>query len=190
MISRSTKPRHVLAAVALFVSSIGVVASSSGDVHAGSGLNRWEWGDAGITLSSSSYKYSNMSGLWQAVVNSNGCNIAVDGIYGSITTWHTAVFQNGILGYNNGGVMSPAILNAFHGANSAYGKRLVYTNYTDGYGTKHYGYYGGFSSSDDSRLGWNPISSQWLFSQYPYSNPISLVPATPSRTISSVGPCQ
>lgn len=65
----------------------------------------------------------------------------------------------------------------------------MFWNYTDGYGTRHDGYYGGFSSSADARLGWNPISSQWLFSQYPYGNPTSLVPATPSRTIGSVGPC-
>lgn len=190
MTKLSTKPRHVLAAIGLIASSFGVVASSSGQVDAGSGLNTWKWGDAGITLSSSSYQYSNMSGLWQAVVNSNGCNIAVDGIYGNVTTWYTALFQNSIVGWNNGGVMSPAMLNFFHGATSVYGVRLVYAGYTDGYGTQHYGYYGGFSGSSETRLGWNPISGQWLFSQYPFGNPTLLVAATPSRTIGSVGPCQ
>jgi hypothetical protein len=189
MTKRFARTWRMLVAVALLVSSVGVAMSSSGEVLAGSGLNRWRWGDAGLTLSSSSYKYSNMSGFWQAVVNSNGCNIAVDGIYGNITTWYTATFQNAILGYNNGGVMTPAMLNSFHGATSVYGQRLVYTGYTDGFATRHYGYYGGFTGSNDTRLGWNPFSTQWLFSQYPNSNPTSLVPATPSRTIGSVGAC-
>ena len=181
--------RAAVAALVVLVSSFGVLASSGSEVHAGSGLNRWKWGDAGITLSSSSYKYSNMSGVWQAVLNSSNCPVAVDGIYGNFTTWYTAVFQNGVLGYNNGGVMTPSMLNAFHGATSYYGLRRVYLD-TDGYGTRHYGYYGGYSGFDDTRIGWNPISSQWLFSQYPNSNPTALVPATPSRTIGSVGACQ
>jgi hypothetical protein len=88
MTKRFARTRRMLVAVALLVSSVGVAVSSSGEVLAGSGLNRWRWGDAGMTLSSSSYKYSNMSGFWQAVVNSNGCNIAIDGIYGNITTWY------------------------------------------------------------------------------------------------------
>jgi hypothetical protein len=34
-----------------------------------------------------------MTGMWQAVVNSNDCvaGVDVDGIYGSITTWCTPV---------------------------------------------------------------------------------------------------
>jgi hypothetical protein len=178
----------LVAAVTLLLSTS--IAMTNPAAHAGSGLNQWKWGDAGITLSSSSYKYSNMSGFWQAVVNSNGCPIAVDGIYGSLTTWHTAVFQNDVLGGNNGGVMTPAMLNAAHGAvHPVYGLRCVYL-YTDGYGTRHYGYYGGFTGNDATRVGWNPISAQWLFSQYPYGNPTALVPATRSRTIGSVGACQ
>jgi hypothetical protein len=39
---------------------VGVVTSPA--AHAGSGLNQWKWGDAGITLSSSSYNYSTCRG--------------------------------------------------------------------------------------------------------------------------------
>ena len=102
--------------------------------------------------------------------------------------WHTAVFQNSIIGSNNGGVMSPGHLYAVQHASSVYGDRLVNLLITDGYGTKAYGYYAGIES-DAVRLGWNPISSQWLFSQRPFSNPAVLIPATPNRTISSVAAC-
>jgi len=129
-----------------------------------------------------------MTGFWQAIVNANQCPLAVDGNFGSLTTWYTAVFQNAIVGGNNGGVMTPGYLYAVQHASSVYGDRLVNLFITDGYGTKAYGYYAGIES-DAVRLGWNPISAQWLFSQTPFSNPAALVPATPTRTISSVAAC-
>jgi hypothetical protein len=156
-------------------------------VYAGSGLNQYAWGGPGITLSISSYKYSNMSGFWQAVLNSQGCPVAVDGIFGSVTTWYTDSFQLALFGTHNAGVMTPTYLNMFQNAQSVYGSRLSYLFITDGYGTDHYTYYGGFDSP--VRLGWNPYSSQWLFSQTPASLPTSLTPATPSRTIGSVPAC-
>jgi hypothetical protein len=157
--------------------------------HAGTGLNTWHWDGPNITLSSSSYQYSNMTGFWQAIVNSDQCPIAVDGIYGNLTTWYTAVLQNHIFNSNNGGVMTPGMLELFHEVESdVYGRRLSDSLYTDGYGTHWYGYYSGFEA-DKTALGWNPISSQWLFSQYPVSAPWALVAATPSRTIGSVAAC-
>ena len=175
------------AAIVIFASFYVVAVES--DAHAGSGLDRWRWGDAGETISMSSNKFSNMSGFWQAVVNSNNCPLTVDGIFGNNTGWFTAVFQNEILGWNNGAVMNPSMLNAFHGATSVYGQRLSYTGYTDGTATQHYGYYGGFTDAMHTRLGWNPFGVQWLFSQYPLSNPTWLHHATPSRTIGSVSAC-
>lgn len=145
-------------------------------------------GGPGLTLSTTSYKYSNMSGFWQAVLNSNGCPVVLDGIFGNVTKWHTAVFQNALFSQNNGGVMTPYWLNRFQNASHpAYGPRLSYTGYTDGYATQHYSYYGGFDSPVN--LGWNPFSSQWLFAQRPASNPTALTPATPSRTIGSAPAC-
>ncbi len=182
---RKTRRRATVAL--LFAATAVVPTSSDGVVHAGSGLNQWAWGGPNITLSTTSYKYSNMSGFWQAVVNSNGCPIVVDGIFGNYTKWFTAVFQNGIFGWNNGGMMTPWWLNHFQTATSVYGPRLYYTGYTDGYATQHYGYYGGFDSPVN--LGWNPFSSQWLFAQRPASAPHALTPATPNRTISSAAAC-
>lgn len=177
-----------LIAVAVLMASTAGVATPAPTAMAGSGFNQWRWGDAGITLSSRSYRYSNMTGFWQAVLNSSNCPVAVDGNYGNNTLWYTAVFQNGIVGYNNGRVMTPSILNLFFVASSVYGQRLVYF-YTNGYGTQHFGYYGGYSGSDEVQIGWNVFSSQWYFSQYPISNPVSVVAATPNRTIGSVSAC-
>jgi hypothetical protein len=128
-----------------------------------------------------------MSGFWQAVLNTNGCPVAVDSIFGNLTKWYTSEFQTGLFGWNNGGVMTPWWLNQFQNAESVYGPRLSWTLYTDGYGTAHYHYYGGFDSPVN--LGWNPISSQWLFAQRPASSPHALTPATPSRTIGSAPAC-
>ena len=90
-------------------------------------------------------------------------------MYGSTTAWYTAAFQNSLFSTNNGGVMTPGWLSYFQNATSVYGPRLINTNYTDGYGTSHYSYYGGFDSPVE--LGWNPFASQWMFSQTPASNP-------------------
>lgn len=155
--------------------------------HAGSGLNQFAWSGPGLTVSSTSYKYSNMSGFVQSLVNSNGCSISVDGIFGSLTTWYLATMQNGILGYNNGGVMNPSMWSAFQNAGSVYGQRLAYQGIVDGYGTSYYSYYGG--GALDAELGWNPFGSQWLFSPTPVSNRAFLVQATPSRTIGSYAAC-
>ena len=167
---------------------IAAVLTAQSDVaHAGTGLNQFGWGDPNITLSVTSYKYSNMSGFWQAVLNSNGCVVVLDGIFGSTTAWYTSAFQNSLFATNNGGIMTPAWLNYFQNATSVYGGRLIDKNYVDGYGTRHYSYYGGFDSAVE--LGWSPFSAQWMFSQTPASNPNALVAATPNRSIGSVAAC-
>jgi hypothetical protein len=179
--------RHVaVAATAAFLSSV-ILAPVPAAV-AGTGLNRFNWGGAGITLSQTSFRYSNMAGFWQAVLNSNGCPVAVDGNYGPVTTWHTAAFQNGLFGWNNGGVMTPTMLDAVQSAQSVYGPRFNPIGLPDGFGTQGYYYYGGFGS-DETRVGWNPFASQWVFSQYPRSNPGAYAHATPTRTIGSVAAC-
>jgi hypothetical protein len=178
---------RVLSCAALIVVT-SVVSVNPPAALAGSGLNKFTWSAAGYTVSSTSYKYSNMSGFVQALVNSNGCSIPVDGIFGNVTTWNLAVAQNGILGTNNGGVMNTWSWNGFQNALDPFGlARLSSTTFTDAYGTQHRYYYGG--GSLNAEFGWNPISSQWLFSQYPSSNPNLLVSATPSRTIGSVAAC-
>jgi hypothetical protein len=179
---RAFVARLIVVSLACLVALVGVVDIA----HAGSGLNTMVWGSAGYTVSSSSYKYSNMTGFVQALINSTGdtCTLTVDGIFGSVTTWDLATMENEILGYNNAGVMTPAIWNAFYYANppgQTY-DALIQGTFTDGYGTQYWEYYTG--GGDTAKLGWNPIASQWLFSQY-RSNPSSLVNATPSRTISA-----
>jgi hypothetical protein len=109
------------------------------------------------------------------------------GNYGNVTHWWTDGFQWEIVGSHNAGTMTPTYLNAVQNATSVYGPRLAWTFYTDGYGTRHHSYYAG--EDLPVNLGWNPISSQWLFSQYPASSPWVLVPATPNRTIGSVAAC-
>lgn len=165
---------------------LAVTVGAADVAHAGSGLNRFRWGDAGYTVSSTSYKYSNMTGFVQGLINSTGdaCTLTVDGIFGSVTTWWLAVTQNVLLGYNNGGVMSPAMWNAFyvaHPPGQSY-NALIQDGFVDGYGTQYWYYYTGGGSPEP--LGWNPIASQWLFSQY-RQNPSALVQATPSRTITA-----
>lgn len=190
--SGNARVKGVYRSIRLFVSMCAlalILLVLSTPAAAGSGLRYWDWGSSGYTVSSGSYKYSNMSGFYQAVINANGCPVAVDGIYGSNTTWHAAVLQNEVLGYNNGGVMTPWYAHQVQYSQSVYGYRLVYEGYTDGYGTRHYGYYAGQTDAQHTRLGWNPISSQWLFSQFPQTNPGALVPAATSRTIGSVAAC-
>lgn len=179
-------------ACSLVVAAAALVIPSPPLAHAGSGLNTFSWSAAGKTVSSSNYNYSNMAGFVQALVNSNTCNLAVDGLFGSLTTWNLAVAQNGIIGSNNGGVMNGWSWDGFQNAVFSDGggtyTRLSNTLEVDGYGTQRRSYYGG-NSGPTSALGWNPFSSQWLFSQYPDTAPYSLVPATVSRTISSVPAC-
>ena len=74
-----------------------------------------------------------MSGFWQAVLNSNGCVVVLDCIFGSTTAWYTSAFQNSLFATNNGGIMTPAWLNYFKNATSVYGGRLIDKNYVDGY---------------------------------------------------------
>jgi hypothetical protein len=136
-----------------------IVAPSA---EAGSGLNTFYWSTSGYTVSSTSYRYSNMSGFVQALANSNGCPLTVDGIYGNQTTWYTAVFQNQIVGTNNGGVMNPSMWLAVQSAKDQWGfDRLGWGGAVDAYGTQYWGYYGGGASG--AALGWNPFNSQWLF---------------------------
>jgi hypothetical protein len=59
---------------------------------------------------------------------------------------------------------------------------LIQDSYVDGYGTQYYHYYTG--GGESAKLGWNPFSVGWLFSQY-RSQPSWLVNATTSRTISA-----
>ncbi len=184
--------RRMKATLLAIIATLSSLAVTSEPAYAGSGFNHFWWSDSGITLSqTSSYKYSNMSAFWQAIVNADGCTIPVDGVYGSTTTWYTAVMQNHLFSTNNGGVMTPGWLYYFQSAGDTtpgHYPRLRETGYIDGYGTKHYGYYAGLESFT-TELGWNVISAQWLFSQYPISNPNALIPATPSRTVGSVSAC-
>jgi hypothetical protein len=131
-----------------------------------------------------------MTGFVQAIVNAKDCGLTLDGDFGPVTTWGLAVMQNDILGYNNGGVMNPSMWYAFQfDSTEEYPQfmRLAYLGYTDGYGTWQYEYYGG--GSIGAHLGFNPISSQWLFSPTPWSNPSYMVPATTNRTVGSYAGC-
>lgn len=182
--------RRSVAVLSLILSAAAI--GKSAPVEAGSGFNQFAWGAPGITLHTNSYQYSNMTGFWQSVLNSNGCPVGVDGIFGNVTKWHSALFQNAMTwemegySYNNGGEMTPWWLNYFQNATSVYGPRLNYLS-TDGYGSARYSYYGGYDSPVS--LAWNPIVGQWFFAQYPASSPLAFTAATPSRTIGSAGAC-
>lgn len=166
-----------------------VVVAPSKPVSAGSGMNTYWWWQSGITVGPSSYKYSNATGFWQAIINSpTGCTTQVDGIYGSVTQWWAAHTQNVIIGSNNGGIMDSWAMSNIQLAKAPGGfTRLQNTGVTDGYGTQKIYYYGG--SASNAELGWNPISQQWLFSPTPTSNPNLLIPALSSRTMGSYAPC-
>lgn len=178
--TRSAVAATLLAAVCLCVP----VSSTSAD-----GLTNFYWSNSQKTLSSTSYRYSNMTGLWQAILNSNAAGLSIDGNFGSVTGTATNNWRNAI-GAGSGTSVTPSVWsatqNAVDGVYAPY--RLNSTGYVDGYGTAHYSYYGGSGGCSSARLGWNPIVSQWLFGQYP-SNPGALVNATIARTISGVAAC-
>jgi len=174
---------RVLGGAGVLCASVLVVPS----VARASGLDQFSWSAPGVTVSNTSYRYSNMTGLVQTLINSNGCTTGVDGNFGNITKWNLSVMQNGVLGTNNGGVMDPTMWSAFQNATSVYGPRLSYEMFVDGYGTQYYGYYGG--ASYPAELGWNPNVPRWLFSPTPVSNRANLLQATPSRTMGSYAAC-
>jgi hypothetical protein len=179
---------RVIGRLALAVVLLGLFpALSPQPAHAASGLTTFMWYQSYVTASASTNTYSNVTGMVQALDNSNGCPVTVDGIYGSLTTWYTAELQNDIIGWNNGGVMSPNMWYELDIATSVYGDRKSYQHIVDGYGTEYWSYYGGIDPS--AELGWNPWGTQWLYAPYPVSNRAYLVPATISRTPMSVSPC-
>ena len=118
---------RVIGRLALAVVLLGLFpALSPQPAHAASGLTTFMWYQSYVTASASTNTYSNVTGMVQALDNSNGCPVTVDGIYGSLTTWYTAELQNDIIGWNNGGVMSPNMWYELDIATSVYGDRKSY----------------------------------------------------------------
>ena len=170
------------------LASVAATVGATNTAHAGTGLNLYDWGAPGVTISSSSNSSSNMAGFIQALINSLGdlCTVANNGIYDSTTTWWAAVLENAMLNnYNSGGVMTPYWLHALWAANvPGYPDRaLSDLGIYDGYGTDYHTYYSGGGAL--AALGWNGFAKQWLFAQNPNYRS-SLVQATPTWTIGSV----
>lgn len=88
---RST--RKIVAVLAVVLLNVGILSFSSGNVAAGSGLTQWSWSANGYYPSTSSYSYSNISGMWQVVLAGFGCMAHVDGIFGNATKSVTQIVQ-------------------------------------------------------------------------------------------------
>ncbi len=179
-IRRTTKTTAVTCLVSILV-WVGVA-------HAGNGLVTLNWANSNKTLSTTSYQNSNMTGLWQAIMNSNDAGLGIDGNFGNLTKTATINWQNA-MGVTATGKVNFATWDATYEAlDGVYApKRLSPTGVVDGYGTVYYSYYGG-GSGCGAALGWNPIASQWLFSQRP-TQPWALINATIADTITSVPAC-
>ncbi len=156
--------------------------------QAGNGLVTFNWANSNKTLSLTSYQNSNMTGLWQVIMNSNDAGLGVDGNFGNLTRTATINWQN-TMGVTANGTVNFATWNATYNAVAGVyaPKRLSATGQVGGYGTAYYSYYGG-GSGCSAALGWNPFASQWLFSQRP-SQPWALINATIADTITSVPSC-
>jgi len=157
------KPRPaggVLLAVALVMTTFAAVPPSAG---AGNGLKTFRFSSSGITLSTSSYKYSNAAGLWQTINNANNCNTIVDGIFGNQTKSTTVAWQqqfglvaDGVVGSQTWNFVNDSRYGAFNE------NRLSPTGYIDGYATFYYTFYGGIPPAS-AHLAWNPFGEQWFF---------------------------
>ena len=131
----------VLTCAGLLLSSVAITS----DAVQADGLITQNFAYSYKTVSGTSYRYSNMSGFWQAIINSNpGTEIANDGNYGSQTTWKTASWQLTL------GVSQTAAADfntwfatywAPDGVYATY--RLNATGQVDAYATAYYTYYGG-----------------------------------------------
>ena len=55
--------RKVLAFITAALLNVGVLGLGAGQVAAGSGLTQWSWAASGYYPSTTSYKYSNISGM-------------------------------------------------------------------------------------------------------------------------------
>jgi peptidoglycan hydrolase-like protein with peptidoglycan-binding domain len=135
-----------------------------------------------------SYRYSNMTGLWQTIMSSNCACSVVDGNFGSVTKTNTINWQNSI-GRTPTGIVDPPLWYAtYYAVDGVYAYyRLNWTGVIDGYGTRYVTYYGG-SGGCNAALGWNPIASQWLFAPQP-SQYWALIQASIARTSYSAGAC-
>jgi peptidoglycan hydrolase-like protein with peptidoglycan-binding domain len=120
---------------------VGVLGE--GSALASTGVRTLFWSGSGVVLSTtSSLKYSNASAFWQALANSEGGCLAVDGIFGSLTKAETINVQNsnGVTPAN--GVVNITTWNAmqfaqyFDPVNNQWIYRHQPTGYTDGFGTQ------------------------------------------------------
>jgi hypothetical protein len=146
-----------------------------------------------MTLSTTSYKYSNATGWWQNILNSMGKCIIVDGIFGNQTKNATISFQGDPLwGVTPAdGAVNTNDWNAVQFAKppGSPNYRHQPTGYVDGYGTGYWKYYGG---GESALLGWNPWAPQQFFNPYRISQGgqntnWTLIAATASRTMGSYG---
>ncbi len=170
----------------LVIAQLAVFTESA---SAGSGLRTFRLANSGISLSKTSYRYSNATGFWQTILNSNHCTCIVDGDFGNQTRDKTISFQTGH-GLFASGAVGPSTWNYINDSQSVYGPRLDPTGIIDGYGTAYYSFYGGVDPS--ALLGWNPFGSQWMFNPYSSSSGSTgwpLYAAILSRNIGSFGIC-
>ncbi|TPW12487.1 MAG: hypothetical protein FD127_2606 [Acidimicrobiaceae bacterium] len=185
--------RHLTAM--LVATTALVIGIGDGIADASTGIRTPFWSGSGMTLSQTSYKYSNASAFWQTLANSNGECIPVDGIFGPVTAAATINIQNGF-GVPATDVVNAGTRNALQFWVASYEEPdhiLIYRHqnfgYIDGFGTQYWSYYGG--GPIEALMGWNPIVPQWFLNPYPASSGSinwTLIAASASRTIGSY-PC-
>jgi hypothetical protein len=158
--------------------------------EAGSGLNVFRWGDAGYTVSQTSYKFSNITGFWQALLNSRACGVQLDAIFGSNTAAETVNWKNGLGIAPATNTVNKATWDASQNS-IVFGQGPPFPRLQSGaynaFGTQFYSYYGGGASS--AVLGWNVFVGQWYYDYRPNDGAENWYAATPSRTSQSNAAC-
>ena len=89
--------RTFLAVATLSAAATSVSVISSTPVSAGSGVDTFDWGSAGVSVSKNQNRYSNISGMWQEVLTSSDCNVLVDGDFGNQTEAATEAWQRDLI---------------------------------------------------------------------------------------------
>ena len=175
--------RKVVAVLVMVVLNAGALGFGAGRVAAGSGLTQFSWAANGYYPSTSSYSYSNISGMWQVVLAGFGCMKHVDGIFGNATKSVTQTVQ-GTMGISQTGAAdytSWSHAEAFPGEG---GGNALHPNGISGYTYDQYIYSPG---GTPGLFAYSSYLQQWMFDANVLgqgSNP-AWFSATPSRTMGS-----
>lgn len=175
--------RKVLAFITAALLNVGVLGLGAGQVAAGSGLTQWSWAASGYYPSTTSYKYSNISGMWQVVLAGFGCMKHVDGIFGSATQSVTNIVQ-GTMGVPQTGAADSTSWSTAQSFPGEGGGLALHPNGVTGYSYTQYVYSPGGSAG---LFQYSSYLQQWQFDANvdgQGTNPAWFL-ATPSRTMGS-----